>query len=109
LQHLELLIIHLEFEEISLEWVEGRVAGNVFLGAWLLREVVGRHVGPLFVLNDKIVFQKSCLQMIHRLAVQVSQFLQRLVVCVQYELLAPVILIEEIHALDGSSCFMKEQ
>jgi len=43
--------------------------------------------------------------MIHRLAVQVAQFLQRLVVGVQYDLFAPEILVEEIHAPDGDSCF----
>ncbi len=57
LDALQDFVLHLEFIEIHLEWVEHRNAGDVFLGPGKSGEVVRRHVGSLFVLYHEVMLQ----------------------------------------------------
>ena len=57
LDALQDFVLHLEFVEVSLEWVECRDAGNVFLGPGKSGEVISWHVGSLFVLYHEVMLQ----------------------------------------------------
>jgi hypothetical protein len=57
LDALQDFLLHLEFVEVSLEWVECRDVGNVFFGPGKSGEVICWHVGSLSVLYHEVMLQ----------------------------------------------------
>jgi hypothetical protein len=65
----------LQIGQIRLERVESG-DDSLLVGFWSgSREsvLVCWHIRPLFVLDNEVVFQQSCLESVHRFAVKVSQ------------------------------------
>ncbi len=57
LDALQDFVLHLEFVQVSLEWIECRDAGDVLLSSGESGEVVRRHVGSLLVLYNEVMLQ----------------------------------------------------
>ncbi len=71
---LSIFFLSLKFFQTRLKRVEscydGFCVGNRKPG-----EIICRHMGSLFVLDHNVMLKQCCLESIHRLAVEVTQFL----------------------------------